>query len=116
MDLDAVISSFQQLQLADLQRKLLHLSPEELAQLRDRYKAQHEKFRRDRTLEQVLIAIPLWILTQRKPDHMSEVDYMRLALNVQDTVETLHFQLDKLLRNTTDSGEVPTLSQSEQSG
>lgn len=91
---DSFISEFKQLYLSDLQKELKYVQPSEFGSLYDRYKLKHSgdpsKEYSKKTIEQILIALPLWILSQDRPDDMSETQYIRTMHEIGEELKILH--------------------------
>jgi hypothetical protein len=89
--LDSFVTTFQQLYLQELQQRQIHVKPNEIGALFDKYKEKHTstKEHANKTLEQILLSLPLWIISQEKPSHLSATDYVRFVNNIDDEILVL---------------------------
>ena len=95
---DKEISSFQQWYLEDLQGRQTCIKPNELGRLRDCYKQVHESKITEtnypqKHLEQCLLSLPLYLISQPKPSHLTQLQYIRLILMVDEEMSYLKEQL-----------------------
>jgi hypothetical protein len=93
---DSFIASFQQLQLTSMQDNLKHNSPDALARLREQYTKMSNNS--ELRLEQILLALPLFLLTQTKPEHMKDFEYCKLLMDVDQTMDYLRSVLEKFYK------------------
>lgn len=93
---DDFIKMFQKISLTQLQDSLEHVSHNQMARLRDDYQTSNKgKEMNFNRLEQALIALPLIILTQPKPEHMSDFEYTTFTV---DILQSISMQRDMLSR------------------
>jgi hypothetical protein len=98
------IESFKQIMLSDIQNTQVYIRPEEVGVLYNQYKARHTSAQINsmKTLEQILIGLPLWLLSQQKPSHQSDIDFIRTILQIQEELSHIAELLESLF-NTSDS-------------
>jgi len=88
---DAFVNTFQQLYLQELHQRQTYVKPDEIGMLYDRYKEKHAgpKDHAQKTLEQILLALPLWLISQGKPSQLSPTDYIRFINSIDDEMRVL---------------------------
>ena len=88
----AFVSTFKQLYLQELQSRQTQVTPSEVGALYDKYKEKHAnpKEHAPKTLEQILLALPLWLVSQDKPSHLSQTEYIRLVNSVEEEMLVVH--------------------------
>lgn len=86
-----LVQAFQQLTLTDMQRNVKVIRPDEFAQLvqwyRSKVQEDKEKNNTERRVEQAVLAIPLWILAQTKPEHLESLEYISLVQELTGSVK-----------------------------
>lgn len=96
--MESFVSTFQDVMMSRVQAEVITLSTEQVSKLRDQYqKPNVGKLKPEQVLEQLILAVPLSLLTQPKPQHLSEAEYLELIMQTYNTIAALRFGLfDKL--------------------
>jgi len=90
MDLP-LLQMFDQQFLAELQNKQTVMKKSEVGALFDKYKAhsaeKNTKAAQQKMLEQIILALPLWLLTLPKPS--KQMDYIKCMTEVEEDLQSL---------------------------
>ena len=92
-----VIPQFRELYLRYLQEKQVTLQPSEFKGLYARYLARNTEHpaspAQEKILEQIMLGIPLWLLSQQCPENLSQLAYIRLVNDISDDLLVIHTRI-----------------------
>jgi hypothetical protein len=84
---------FDQNYLAELQERQQLLKKAEVGTLFDKYKSYNEqnttKVSHKKMLEQILLGLPLWLITLPKPDNCNQLDYIKCMTELDEELQCI---------------------------
>ena len=87
----SLLQMFDQQLLTELQTRQKVIKKGEVGALFDKYKAHSEqnnnKIAQQKMLEQIILALPLWLLTLPKP--ANQLDYIKCLTEIDDDLQSL---------------------------
>lgn len=84
---DSFITNFQALTMTELSKNIKHMSQDNFIALRNSYK--ESKIQDEKRLEQISVHLMLLLLTSKRPEHLSDLEYLKIIHEVQQNIECL---------------------------
>lgn len=92
-----IVPQFQEVYLRYLQENQNFLHPSEFKDLYERYLARNAEpsssAAQQKILEQIMLAIPLWLLTRPPAGNVSSLEYIRLIHDISDDLLAIHTRI-----------------------
>jgi hypothetical protein len=88
------MQQFNQLYIQQLQGRQELVKSNEVGALYDRYlnknKERSSKTAQKKILEQILLALPLWLITLPPPENLSPLDYIKFITEIDEDLQAVH--------------------------